>query len=108
MDTSCTRRRSPTRTRTPSSRGGPRSTGPTRFIVGEALAEIAGVERKIHFRLAVVVAAADRFALLVFGMIYGYARVSTAAQDESGQVAQLKTAGCQKVHPLPPGARAHP
>jgi DNA invertase Pin-like site-specific DNA recombinase len=30
-------------------------------------------------------------------MIYGYARVSTAAQDESGQVAQLKTAGCQKV-----------
>src|SRR3954454_7435229 len=31
------------------------------------------------------------------GMIYGYARVSTAAQDESGQVAQLKAAGCEKV-----------
>jgi Resolvase, N terminal domain len=30
-------------------------------------------------------------------MIYGYARVSTAAEDESGQVAQLKTAGCEKV-----------
>ena len=30
-------------------------------------------------------------------MIYGYARVSTAAQDESGQVKQLKTAGCEKV-----------
>jgi hypothetical protein len=30
-------------------------------------------------------------------MIYGYARVSTAAQDESGQVAQLKAAGCEKV-----------
>jgi DNA invertase Pin-like site-specific DNA recombinase len=27
------------------------------------------------------------------GMIYGYARVSTAAQDESGQVRQLKAAG---------------
>jgi DNA invertase Pin-like site-specific DNA recombinase len=30
-------------------------------------------------------------------MIYGYARVSTAAQDESGQVKQLKAAGCQKI-----------
>jgi DNA invertase Pin-like site-specific DNA recombinase len=30
-------------------------------------------------------------------VIYGYARVSTAAQDESGQVKQLKTAGCEKV-----------
>ncbi|HEY3911599.1 MAG TPA: recombinase family protein [Stellaceae bacterium] len=30
-------------------------------------------------------------------MIYGYARVSTAAQDESGQVAQLKATGCEKV-----------
>ena len=31
------------------------------------------------------------------GMIYGYARVSTAAQDFSGQLAQLKAAGCEKV-----------
>src|SRR5258708_3681160 len=31
------------------------------------------------------------------GMIYGYARVSTAAQDESGQVRQLKAAGCEKI-----------
>src|SRR3954451_9163506 len=31
------------------------------------------------------------------GMIYGYARVSTVAQDESGQVAQLRAAGCEKV-----------
>ena len=31
------------------------------------------------------------------GMIYGYARVSTAAQDETGQVRQLKAAGCEKV-----------
>ena len=30
-------------------------------------------------------------------MIYGYARVSTAAQDETGQVRQLKAAGCGKV-----------
>jgi DNA invertase Pin-like site-specific DNA recombinase len=30
-------------------------------------------------------------------MIYGYARVSTAAQDESGQVKQLKAAGCGKI-----------
>ena len=30
-------------------------------------------------------------------MIYGYARVSTAAQDESGQVKQLKGAGCEKI-----------
>jgi DNA invertase Pin-like site-specific DNA recombinase len=30
-------------------------------------------------------------------MICGYARVSTAAQDESSQVRQLKTAGCEKV-----------
>jgi hypothetical protein len=30
------------------------------------------------------------------GMIYGYARVSTAAQDESGQVAQLKAAGAKR------------
>jgi hypothetical protein len=30
-------------------------------------------------------------------MIYGYARLSTAAQDETGQVRQLKAAGCEKV-----------
>ena len=30
-------------------------------------------------------------------MIYGYARVSTAAQDERGQVKQLKAAGCGKI-----------
>jgi|SRR6516162_2018353 hypothetical protein len=30
-------------------------------------------------------------------MIDSYARVSTAAQDESGQVRQLKAAGCQKT-----------
>jgi hypothetical protein len=30
-------------------------------------------------------------------MIYGYARISTAAQDETGQVRQLKAAGCEKV-----------
>jgi DNA invertase Pin-like site-specific DNA recombinase len=30
-------------------------------------------------------------------MIYGYARVSTTAQDESGQVRQLKAAGCEKI-----------
>ena len=30
-------------------------------------------------------------------MIYGYARVSTAAQDDSGQVRQLKGAGCGKI-----------
>jgi DNA invertase Pin-like site-specific DNA recombinase len=30
-------------------------------------------------------------------MIYGYARVSTAAQDESGQAAQLKAAGCETI-----------
>jgi DNA invertase Pin-like site-specific DNA recombinase len=30
-------------------------------------------------------------------MIYGYARVSTAAQDESGQIRQLKAAGCEKM-----------
>jgi hypothetical protein len=30
-------------------------------------------------------------------MIYGYARVSTAAQDESGQVKQQKAARCEKV-----------
>jgi DNA invertase Pin-like site-specific DNA recombinase len=31
-----------------------------------------------------------------YGMIYGYARVSTAAQDETGQVRQLKAAGCER------------
>jgi DNA invertase Pin-like site-specific DNA recombinase len=30
-------------------------------------------------------------------MIYGYARVSTTAQDETGQVRQLKAAGCDKI-----------
>lgn len=30
-------------------------------------------------------------------MIYGYARVSTAAQDHAGQVAQLTAAGCDQV-----------
>ena len=30
-------------------------------------------------------------------MIYRYARVSTAAQDETGQVKQLKAAGCGKI-----------
>lgn len=30
-------------------------------------------------------------------MIYGYARVSTAAQDLANQVAQLTAAGCEKV-----------
>jgi hypothetical protein len=31
------------------------------------------------------------------GMIYGYARVSTLAQDLASQLAQLKAAGCEKV-----------
>ena len=30
-------------------------------------------------------------------IIYGYTRVSTAAQDESGQVNQLKAVGCGKI-----------
>jgi DNA invertase Pin-like site-specific DNA recombinase len=31
------------------------------------------------------------------GMIYGYARVSTVAQDLASQLAQLKAVGCEKV-----------
>src|SRR6266568_6652975 len=31
------------------------------------------------------------------GMIYGYARVSTRAQDLTSQLAQLKAAGCEKM-----------
>jgi DNA invertase Pin-like site-specific DNA recombinase len=31
-------------------------------------------------------------------MIYGYARVSTEAQDFTGATAQLKAAGCQKIY----------
>jgi DNA invertase Pin-like site-specific DNA recombinase len=30
-------------------------------------------------------------------MIYGYARVSTAAQDLANQLAKIKAAGCEKV-----------
>jgi DNA invertase Pin-like site-specific DNA recombinase len=42
-------------------------------------------------------------------MIFGYARVSTGAQDPSSQLAQLKGAGCEKVFgrssPAPPPNR---
>jgi DNA invertase Pin-like site-specific DNA recombinase len=31
------------------------------------------------------------------GMIHGYARVSTGAQDLASYLAQLKSAGCEKV-----------
>jgi hypothetical protein len=41
-------------------------------------------------------------------MIYGYARVSTAAQEESRQVRQLKVAGCESKNifrrPRPPSS----
>jgi|SRR6516164_6597307 hypothetical protein len=37
------------------------------------------------------------FGCSMAGMIYGYVRVSTAAQDETGQVRQLKAAGCEKI-----------
>jgi DNA invertase Pin-like site-specific DNA recombinase len=30
-------------------------------------------------------------------MIYGYARVSTGAQDLTSQLAELKAAGCEKI-----------
>ena len=38
-----------------------------------------------------------RFLMQNETMIYGNARVSTAAQDDTGQVRQLKAAGCEKV-----------
>jgi DNA invertase Pin-like site-specific DNA recombinase len=31
------------------------------------------------------------------GMIYGYASVSTGAQDLTSQLAELKAAGCEKI-----------
>jgi DNA invertase Pin-like site-specific DNA recombinase len=39
----------------------------------------------------------SRFLFQNRGMIYGYARVLTEAQDLTGSTAQLKAAGCQKI-----------
>ena len=39
----------------------------------------------------------QKFLMHNESMIYGYAHVSIAAQDETGQVKQLKAVGCQKI-----------
>jgi len=82
----------------PNERGGNRYVRPTAPASHLDSTQIGGYRSQdICIEIGAIELFRCRFLMQHETMIYGFTRVSTSAQDKSGQVKQLKAAGCERI-----------